>query len=90
MCAWLFKTVCGIRTAGENRFVIAPRPGGSLTHAEACCTGIFGKVECRWEKTGTGHSYTVTVPANCEAAVRLPDGSERLQTAGTCTYITED
>ncbi len=28
VCAWLFKTMCGIRIAEENHFVIAPRKGG--------------------------------------------------------------
>ncbi|MCQ2440241.1 MAG: family 78 glycoside hydrolase catalytic domain, partial [Oscillospiraceae bacterium] len=35
VCQWLFDTCAGIRVAGENRFVIAPIPGGTLTHAEA-------------------------------------------------------
>ena len=89
VCAWLFRTMCGIRVSGKNQFVIAPRPGGSLTHAEAAYTSIFGKAESKWEKTESGYTYTVTVPANCEALVRLPDGSERIQTAGTITYQTE-
>ncbi len=33
VCEWLFDTCCGIRVDGENRFAIAPRPGGHLTHA---------------------------------------------------------
>ncbi|MBO4471471.1 MAG: family 78 glycoside hydrolase catalytic domain, partial [Clostridia bacterium] len=32
VCEWLFDTCCGIRMDGENHFLIAPRPGGHLTH----------------------------------------------------------
>ena len=86
VCAWLFSTVCGIRIDGEDRFLIAPRPGGSLTHAEASWETFCGRVESRWEKTEDGISFIVTVPANCEALVRLPDGTERIQLPGTATY----
>ena len=89
VCAWLFSTACGIRPDGENHFIIAPRPGGSLTHASAQWRSIYGRVESRWEKTDHGYSFTVTLPANCEADIRLPDGSTQKQTAGTATYTTE-
>ena len=90
VCAWLFNTVCGIRMDGENRFVIAPRPGGSLTHASASYCSVFGKVESKWEITPGGHIFTVTVPANCCATVRLPDGRVITQSAGTASYTTEE
>ena len=90
VCRWLFDTVCGIRPDGENHFVIAPQPGGSLTHASAAYQSIYGKVESKWKKTDSGYSFAVTVPANCEAVVRLPDGSRYPQTAGTMIYTTEE
>ena len=36
-----------------------------------------------------GFSFTVTIPPNCTANVRLPDGSQQIQNAGTMTYATE-
>ena len=90
VCAWLFRTVCGIRPDGENHFTVAPRPGGSLTHAEAAYLSLYGQVESKWEKTPEGCTFTVTVPANCEATVCLPDGSRRTQRAGTAIYTTEN
>ena len=89
VCAWLFNTMCGIRMEGENSFVIAPKPGGSLKHASASYVSIFGKVESRWERTADGCRFTVTIPANCEAVIRLPDGSEHRQSAGTHLYTME-
>ena len=86
VCRWLFDSMCGIRVDSENRFVIAPKPGGSLTHASASYNSIYGLVESKWVKTETGYRYTVTVPANCEAVIRLPSGTEVIQQAGEMTY----
>ncbi len=90
VCEWLFKTMCGIRVDGENHFTVAPRPGGHFTHAEASYNSVYGKIESRWEKKDGGLVFTVTVPANCTAAVKLPDGSVHEQVAGTEEYITEN
>ena len=89
VCRWLFDTMCGIRADGENHFTIAPQPGGTLTYASASYTSIYGRVESRWEKTEGGYACTVTVPANCEATVRLPGGAEYRQAGGTVCYKTE-
>lgn len=86
---WLFDTMCGILVDRENHFVIAPQPGGNLTHASASYISIYGKVESSWQKTASGYSFTVTIPANCDAIVRLPDGSAYVQSAGTKIYIME-
>ena len=86
VCEWLFDTCCGIRVEGENRFVIAPRPGGHLTHAKARYDSIYGSVESGWEKADGKIVFTVAVPAGCTALVRLPDGSERTQGPGTAVY----
>lgn len=71
--AWLFNTMCGIRVDGENHFVIAPHPGGHFTHAKAVYDSVYGRVESGWAKTTDGWKYTVTVPANCTAELRLPE-----------------
>ena len=89
VCRWLFDTVCGIRPDGDNHFTISPRPGGSLTHAAAAYQSICGKVESAWEKAETGYTFTITIPANCEATVCLPDGSTYTQTAGTQLYTSD-
>jgi alpha-L-rhamnosidase len=81
---WLFSTCCGIRVDGENHFTIAPLPGGTLTHAEASYLSVFGKVESRWERKDGETVYTITIPANCTAEVRLPDG--RTETVGAGEY----
>ncbi|MGX8692633.1 MAG: family 78 glycoside hydrolase catalytic domain [Clostridia bacterium] len=79
---WLFSTMCGIRVAGENRFMIAPRPGGHFTHAGAKYNSVYGMVESSWEKKDGKTVYTVAVPANCTAEILLPGGRRETVAAG--------
>lgn len=90
MCRPIRGTMCGIRVAGENRFTIAPRPGGHFIHAKSAYVSVYGRVESGWRKTEVGTKFTITVPANCTAQVLLPDGSEREQTAGVETYFISE
>ena len=85
MVEWLFRTMCGIRVTGENRFVIAPQPGGSLTHAEVRYISVFGEIVSGWEKKDGKTGYHVSVPANTTAVFRYPNGETRKLTAGTYT-----
>lgn len=85
---WLFSTMCGINVAGENHFVIRPLPGGSFTWAEASYRSVFGTVKVRWEKNGGKTMYTISIPANCTAEIRLPGGMTEIVCAGE--YIFEE
>ena len=76
VCEWLFKTMCGLRIDRENHFVIAPKPGGSLTHAKAVYHSIYGTVECGWEKTEEGYLFRISIPANTTATFILPEGEQ--------------
>ena len=84
--AWLFDAMCGIRVDGENHFVIAPHPGGHFTYAKAVYDSVYGRVESVWKKTADGWKYTVTVPANCTAAVCLPEKEAVAVESGTYTF----
>lgn len=85
---WLFSTMCGINVAGENHFVIRPLPGGSFTWAEASYRSVFGTVKVRWEKNDGKTVYTISIPANCTAEIRLPGGMTETVCAGE--YIFEE
>ena len=82
VCQWLFDTCAGIRVEGENHFVITPVPGGTLTHAEASYQSLYGEVKSRWEKNESGIQYSITIPSNCTAEIRLADGRTENVTAG--------
>lgn len=87
VCAWLFDTVCGIGVAGENKFIVAPKPGGTLTHARASYSSVYGTVSSGWERNGERTIFHITVPGNCTAEVVLPDGTTQTATAGTYQFI---
>ena len=82
VCQWLFESVAGIRVAGENRFRIAPIPGGTLTRAKASYRSPYGLVESGWERCENSIIFTVTVPVNCTAEIILPSGEKKQVCAG--------
>jgi alpha-L-rhamnosidase len=86
VCQWLFDTVAGIRPAGENRFIIAPVPGGTLTWARGDYASLYGQVRSRWELDGGSVRIQVEVPANCTAEVQLPDGARHEVGAGAHAF----
>ena len=86
VCEWLFDTCCGIRVSGENHFIIAPRPGGHLTNAKAVYLSVYGQVESGWQWDENKILYTIIVPANCTAEIRLPGGKTVTVSAGRYTF----
>ncbi len=85
-CEWVFRVMCGVQVDGENRFTIAPRPGGRFTHAELSYDSVYGTIESRWERQGGKTVYTVSVPSNCTAELILPGGRKQELTAGIHTF----
>ena len=72
MCSFLYEYVCGIRLDGENRFAIAPMPGGTLRFAKTGYHSPYGYVESGWQKTEEGIVYHIVIPANTRANISLP------------------
>ena len=82
---WLFCEMCGIQVAGENRFVIAPKPGGHFAFAEAAYKSVYGTVKSKWTKTESGYRYEIEVPPNCTARICIC-GTEKTVRAGTYSF----
>lgn len=84
VCQWLFESMCGIQIAGENAFIIAPKPGGHFTYAKAEYSSVYGKVVSGWKKLEAGrYEFEITIPTNTKAKVILPDGRVQEYMAGT-------
>ncbi len=83
--SWLFDSLCGIRVAGENHFVIQPLVGGKLAHANASYQSVYGRVASGWAHKDGKITYTITIPANCTAEVRIKGKTETV-TTGTYTF----
>lgn len=86
VCQWLFDTCVGIRVCGENHFVIAPIPGGSLRNAEARYQSLYGTVTSRWEADRDSIHFSISIPANCSVEIILPDGTMESVHAGDYHY----
>ena len=81
VCEWIFSEMCGIKVAEDNTYIVAPKVGGSITHAECEYNGVYGKVRSAWRREGDKTTYSITVPANVRVKAILR-GSERVLTAG--------
>lgn len=86
LCEWLFARMCGIRPDGMNRFIIAPMPGGTFTHAKAEYRSLYGTVISGWKRQDGKTTFTVTVPPNCTARIILPGKEEMDVAAGEYVF----
>ncbi len=80
VAAWFYDTIGGIRDLAEEdpacrgwkRFRLAPRPGGTLTHAEASFLSPYGTIESAWQRRGGTVDWRFTVPCNTTAEIVFP------------------
>ena len=70
-------------------FRIEPLPGGSFDFAKARWKSAWGEVESGWERKDGKTVFRVTVPPNCTALIRLPDGKETEVSAGSYEFTKE-
>ncbi len=80
---WFYENICGIRPAGVapgerafKHFILAPEPGGSLTHAEAAYQSMYGNIESAWKLDGNEMEWRFTVPPNTSATLVFPAKDE--------------
>ncbi len=81
VAGWLFDSVCGIRLE-NGKITVCPCPDSRLGHAEAVYHSPLGKIVSRWEYEGDQVKYTVEIPCNTEAIIRLPGQEEISVCAG--------
>lgn len=76
--AWMYRTVAGLdldpEEPGYRHIIFRPRPGGSITWAEAKLPTAHGETAIRWElKENTLH-VELAVPEDCHATFQPPAG----------------
>ena len=83
---WIYDTVAGLALdparPGYRHALIAPQPGGGLTHARATLRSISGPIASGWTLDGERLRVEVSLPPNVTATVALPDGTTRELAAG--------
>lgn len=86
--AWMYRTVAGLEldpaTPGYRHIIFRPRPGGSLTWAEASHVTPYGEARIHWEKVGDHFHLNLSVPPGAYASLDLPND---YQTDFTCIDI---
>jgi alpha-L-rhamnosidase len=84
---WLYRFVLGIelapRAAGFDRLVLRPHPGGSLTFARGSFRSVRGEIATSWALESSRFTFSVRLPPNVQASVRIPSGEPSSVVDGT-------
>ena len=85
--AWMYRTVAGLELdpaePGYRHIIFRPRPGGSITWAEAKLQTPHGESAIRWELKEGSVRVNLTVPHGCRATFHPPSGNKAEYGAGT-------
>lgn len=80
--AWMYKALAGINPDPENpgfrNIIIKPHFVEGLSHVKARYESVNGLIESEWSNIGDRTALRITVPANTQAIVYLPDREGRL------------
>ncbi len=72
---WLYRFVLGIEqapgSAGFERVVLRPHPGGSLRSARGAYRSVRGRIAVEWRRSQGRFELEVEVPANVAATVHV-------------------
>jgi alpha-L-rhamnosidase len=76
---WLYRVAAGINTdssaVGYKKIIITPQPGGRFTSVAASLKTGYGMVQSAWTTRNGKLVIDVTIPANTQAVVRLPQAA---------------
>lgn len=82
---WMYRTMGGLDTdnaePGYKKVIIAPKPGGNISHASAKLETPYGLTASEWKIENRILRLKVTIPPNATAKVRLPGAAT--------AYVTE-
>ncbi len=84
---WMYRHILGINPDEERpgyaRFVLRPRPGGSLTWAEGSYESMYGTIAVWWDLSDEQFTYSAVIPSNTSATVVMPtDNPESIRING--------
>ncbi|MEV3914663.1 family 78 glycoside hydrolase catalytic domain [Streptomyces canus] len=76
VAAWLYQSVAGLRpgTPGYRTIEIAPRPGGTLTSAEASITTPYGPASVAWSLSDSTLAVNAVLPPGTTGRFLPPEG----------------
>lgn len=75
---WMVSTVAGLELdpikPGYKQILFKPRPGGTITRAEATLKTQHGRAGIRWKLKGNELHLDLAIPAGCQGTLSLTDG----------------
>lgn len=75
---WMYRTVAGLdldeNEPGYRHIIFRPRPGGTLTWAEASLQTAYGLAAIRWELISSGFRVKIVVPDRAYGTLDVPPG----------------
>ena len=76
---FMYRRILGIQNAGigYDKIRIAPGYHCGLHWAEGSYRSPYGVIEVHWEKNGESYKISGKIPANTNAVLVLPDGTEK-------------
>jgi len=85
---WMYRYMCGLRpdAPGCRTMVIAPMPDSRLQWAKASYDSAAGRYESGWRQESGKVVYSITVPFNCRAELRLPGREPMTLEAGSYQF----
>ena len=73
---WIYQRICGIAPhpdyPGYKRAVLAPLPGGGMSHGGGSLDTNAGTFVSKWKVEGSRFYFDFTIPNAAEAVLRLP------------------
>ena len=89
---WMYKNIAGINPIAEKpgyeEILIAPKPGGKLTSADAELETVYGLLKSSWIMSDGVFKLNVTIPPNTSATIVLPKTGKK-QKLGSGNYHFE-
>jgi len=83
---WMYKNMAGLNpdadAPGYKKIIIAPKPGGGLTSANAELETQYGKAKSAWKIEGGKLMVDVIIPPNTSAKIVLPNTGKGAVTEG--------
>ncbi|MDX3457906.1 family 78 glycoside hydrolase catalytic domain [Streptomyces sp. ME02-8801-2C] len=84
VAAWLYRSVAGLRPAspGYRTLEIAPRPGGTITSAEASITTPYGPASVAWSIADSTLTVNAVLPPGTTGQFSAPEGWSGAEAVG--------
>jgi alpha-L-rhamnosidase len=76
LLVWFYENLAGIKNDPSSlafkKIWMEPVFPEKLTHAKASYQSPYGKIESHWQRDGNKLTWTIAIPANTTATIKLP------------------